>query len=299
MTFLLTSIVTFIVASTASALLGTRPFHSTMRSLYTPLILALVIGIFVFIRPSFRYVKVLSALFILTLFAFSIYQTDRAMGFMSHPNDLAVVSVLTPFVSFLFLPIIASLVVWSGSRNAILGFAVAVFFVSSRTVKRVIGVTVVVGLLGLMIVQSDSLSRGGTSRVGQWWVAVEMFKESPILGKGPYTFVDHYLSYIDYAPMWVDREIAIIPWAHNIYLEQLAERGLVGLGVFLVPLVVAWTRGSKQLRASIAAFLAMGIFDLTLLKPWVVGAYWGLVGISTWTPSVGSTSSRGEWAYWQ
>jgi O-antigen ligase len=241
----------------------------------------------------------LSSIFILTLFAFSIYQTDRAMGFMAHPNDLAIVSVLTPFVSSLLWPIVATLAIWSGSRNAVLGLVVAIFFVSPRAIKQIIGIGIVVGLLGLMVMQSDSLSRGGTSRAGQWWVAVEMFKESPLFGKGPYTFVDHYLSYIDYAPAWVDREIAFIPWAHNIYLEQLAERGLVGLGVFLVPLVMAWVRGSKQIRASLAAFLVMGIFDLTLLKPWVVGAYWGLVGIATWTPSAGLTSSRGEWAYWQ
>jgi O-antigen ligase len=90
---------------------------------------------------------------------------------------------------------------------------------------------------------------------------------------GPHTFVDHY---------WRLRPLdtAFIPWAHGFYLEQLAERGLLGLAVIVVAPSLAWRTARRPLRAAMAAFLVMGLMDLTFLKPWVMGAYAGLLTLA-------------------
>jgi len=77
------------------------------------------------------------------------------------------------------------------------------------------------------------------TRIGIYLVALEMFKESPLLGKGLHTFGEFYLPYIEkiQLPHGYTPEIAVIPWAHNLYLEILAERGLIGFAGFIAPII--------------------------------------------------------------
>ena len=89
-------------------------------------------------------------------------------------------------------------------------------------------------------------------------------------------------------------EVAYIPWAHSIYLELLAERGLVGFLAFgaLIAAMVRRTAGAVRdavsepqrlyaaaLAGSLASFLMMGVFDLTFLKDWVSLMFWLLAAL--------------------
>ena len=71
-------------------------------------------------------------------------------------------------------------------------------------------------LLGFPLATKVIRDWSDLKRLGYWAITWTMFGERPWLGQGPYTFGLFHRT----------------PWAHNLYLEILAERGLVGLTAF-------------------------------------------------------------------
>jgi hypothetical protein len=108
---------------------------------------------------------------------------------------------------------------------------------------------------------SAYLSASGSHRWSIWLVANEEWRSARITGTGPGDF-----------RFWWDerrRENSEIVNAHNLYLETLAESGVIGLGlVLLVPLslvagVVALRRRARTAtirESTVAAGAALGIF---------------------------------------
>jgi O-antigen ligase len=247
----------------------------------------------------------------------------RVRGSVPHPNDIALVPLLVPFVlsvvverrgkalsvmAALCLPLAMVTLAGSRSRNAWLGLAVAVVVWMFAAHRRRLGLMVLLSgavLFGLglafdlgglreRMASLLTLQRGG--RLGVWLVAWEMFKEAPILGQGVHVFDDFYPAYLERVslPDGYQPEVAYIPWAHSIYLELLAERGLVGFLAFgaLIAAMVRRTVGAVRgavsepqrlyaaaLAGSLASFLMMGIFDLTFLKDWVSLMFWLLAAL--------------------
>ena len=93
-------------------------------------------------------------------------------------------------------------------------------------------------------------------------------------------------------PGGVIPELGPVPWAHNLILELLAERGLFGLVTFLaltLAMIVLLFRSWRApvafeaapetrtfalgLGGSLFVFLAMSQLDLTFLKDWVLLVY--------------------------
>ena len=146
---------------------------------------------------------------------------------------------------------------------------------------------------GRTIAERGAAIRGwiaGSARGRLAAVAWSGFIERPIVGFGPGLFAEAWWR-IRGGGEWgepVPRE-GYHPWAHNLPLETLAERGVVGLAAVLLLLAVptvamrrtrrrnigaaagadAATRRAVSAAAAIGAILAMGLFDLTLLKDWV------------------------------
>ncbi|MCP5065283.1 MAG: O-antigen ligase family protein [bacterium] len=184
----------------------------------------------------------------------------------------------------------------SQSRNSWLGLVVglgcaALFSVRWRTLGIGLLGILTIGGMAFLLDLGDFASRSRTvlqpktwERLGLWMVAIEMWKEAPLLGQGAHTFVDFYPGWLDRVslPAWFTPERYSIPWAHNLYLESLAERGLLGLSGFVALLVQTGRSLLRDVRepstrtraagtlGGLAAFLAMGVFDLTLMKDWVV-----------------------------
>jgi O-antigen ligase len=247
----------------------------------------------------------------------------RIRGSLPHPNDLTMAAVFLPLALLTlarwgWLP--ARLLVGSAlllgcgaltlsqSRSAALGLLAAAssYGLLGRS-RRAVGWLLATGALlaavaiGLGIenrvtrlMRPDALARDG--RIGIWLVAWEMFSESPVLGKGAFTFGDHYSRYLETVdlPESYQPERRRIPWPHNLVLEMLAERGAIGLAGFLALLVAMGATLRRCLRAespreirqsaraaaaSFGAFLAMSLFELTFLKDWVVLAFCLLAGV--------------------
>jgi O-antigen ligase len=113
--------------------------------------------------------------------------------------------------------------------------------------------------------------------MGYWSTAWKMFLEAPLLGHGPHTFGLFHKT----------------PWAHNLYLEVLAEQGIVGLGAFIGLMVggmrMAWrvyctAVGEMRLigagvLAALIGFCCASLFELSLVRQWVVAALFILIGM--------------------
>jgi O-antigen ligase len=116
-----------------------------------------------------------------------------------------------------------------------------------------------------------------SGRTDLWATAWAMFQQAPILGNGPRTF----------------GLFNRIPWAHNLYLEVLAEQGVVGLlalgCVIVYGLFPAWQvqrAGNADARllsagalAGFIGFCSAGVVELSLSREWVVVIVFTLIGI--------------------
>jgi len=127
---------------------------------------------------------------------------------------------------------------------------------------------------------------GRTSRGRLYTVAWRTAAASPLVGCGPGLFAEawwHHQGGVAWGEIAPD--VGYMPWAHNLWLEAAAERGLFGLAAFLGLLgtwvavaVAGWRRRGIAVQA-VAPFtaavsaamglLAMGLFDLTFLKEWI------------------------------
>jgi len=124
---------------------------------------------------------------------------------------------------------------WSQSKAGwliALGMGLMAFWrlrLSSR-IKLLVVLAVMVGGLGAFFVRySAYFERGATSVVARfdyWQAAVQVIKTEPILGSGPGTFKVRYKSLK--AP-----ESEMTRLAHNDYLQQGSDSGLVGFVLYL------------------------------------------------------------------
>ena len=106
------------------------------------------------------------------------------------------------------------------------------------------------------VVRVATSSKTGVSRLNNWKIAYEGFKEKPLLGWGQenysYIFAKHFLPQMyDDAP-WYDR-------SHNFLLDWLVSGGILGLLSFLAPYgVIVWFTMRSDKISTIEKGLFMG-----------------------------------------
>lgn len=221
------------------------------------------------------------------------------------PNDILLLAVISPLL----------IVLWQGAgaltRVFILGlwllsFTCAVLLASRQGVvllfigwlcyafltapKKMLPVAIVTGVIGIAIDASLDWALLGKvkeiSRLYVWHVGWLIFLDYPITGAGPGLFKDLYAEYLFKAGYVLadlpDRRL--MPWAHNLYLEQLLERGIIGfcallcfMAVICQRLIASIRRGltehtieQKALLVSWAVLLLAAIGELTFQRLWVV-----------------------------
>jgi hypothetical protein len=143
-------------------------------------------------------------------------------------------------------------------------------------------------------VAQEPRSDGGTSlapvpRLQLWRAAFQMIVQHPWLGIGPDNFRHTYGAYLD-LPSWDDRV-----HANNLYLELLADLGVLGSAGFALVLlrpIVGLVRGLRSpltvvqglwlagLGASLLAFFVHGTLDYFLEFTPVYLLFWLIVGLA-------------------
>ncbi len=238
--------------------------------------------------------------------------------FFGVPNDLLLLALLFPFpllhlvagndrrlafASLLALVLLASCLAVYHSRSGVL-IAGLILMVGALVWRgRLIAWTLVALVLGTVL--ADYLSGFGlagkflaldtlSSRLPMWMVAWEMFLDAPWLGHGPGAYslnYDHYRGSLS-VPDWVVVDDRHVPWAHNIYLEMLAERGIVGavaLGVVVYrvfhriighfPCPGGSCGGLVAAAGALLATLLAGVGELSFSRLWVVVWIFSLMAI--------------------
>lgn len=186
-----------------------------------------------------------------------------------------------------FLALALSALVLNQTRGALLGLGAgfaAVCWLDARLRRWALPAA---GTAGGMLAVWELLPTGGRSLIsvlrfqlhqGQgfnpllarwelWSVAWRMFKDHPLLGVGPGNYNTEFAKYFQGS---LDNQ-AVWGSAHNLYLQQLAERGLVGLTVLLVVLGVfvrgAYARARREPSAwnlwAWGAWIAFLVMNLT------------------------------------
>jgi len=103
-----------------------------------------------------------------------------------------------------------------------------------------------------------------------WHTAWVMFSDRPWTGQGPGLFGDIYFAFLAKAGYVLDALPDRRPmlWAHNLYLEQLAERGIGGLlsllSLLCASVFYAWRAWRQTLNLTVCS-LAAGIFAALIM----------------------------------
>jgi O-antigen ligase len=191
------------------------------------------------------------------------------------------------------------------SRVAVLTMIISIscFFIGIHKSKAAFayGLAVLIMILmvdffmGFPLIERFIRHWDGSGRIPLWVSAWQMFLESPVVGHGPHTFGTYYSSYISnhIFPSWLFVDSRFVPWPHNLYLEVLAEEGIIGF-VALVILLYKGLSASWNLRNAIATetrilgvgsfaalvgFCFASSFELTFLRQWVVITMFMLLGV--------------------
>ncbi len=252
--------------------------------------------------------------------------SDFASPILVVPNDIAFLAVISPLsvaifccerdylvramaVASLLLSAIAISLFQSrtGILTMVVSTTVCIWFIKPRF-ALIFGALVVTlgflieGLFGFPLMAKLGAGISNT-RFSLWLAAWSMFLDAPLLGHGPQVYGLLLQSYVydldlpNWEPLanlvrpWPRNVMA--PWPHNLYLEVLAEQGVIGL-VALAALLVSALRLGWKLRESarshvrvygIAAVSALlgfcfaGILELSFIRLWVIIAMFSLVAI--------------------
>lgn len=248
---------------------------------------------------------------------------SRVAGGLAHPNQLAgFLVLLLPFTLagastgrrmrplYVVAAALALLgVYFSFSRAALVALAVVPLVLLRG--RRMI---VVLPLLALLVAAAApdlleqrfaTLTQEGSvvaSRIDIWTTAAHIWSENPVAGVGLGGFPEAYAEAQVAGKLFLpSTSLEPPPHAHNLFLNSLAEQGLVGL-VALLALLVAALRNAVRLRrhhdpfiatvgnaalATVAAFVVHNAFDTTLLEG--TGIYLlGLLGLVSAVSAIGS-----------
>lgn len=198
-------------------------------------------------------------------------------------GGLALAGVYLSFSRGALLALLAIPLVFLGVRRSLLFFPVALAIL----------LTVIPGVLKERFA---TLTAGGgetATRLNIWNAAEKIWSAHPVLGVGPGGFPQAYTEANIPGKAFLPSTIfQPPPHAHDLFLNLLAEQGLIGLTAFLLLLGLAlaglararhsterWIRlTAVALMAMIAVFLVHNLFDVTLIEG--TGQYvWALLGV--------------------
>ncbi len=158
---------------------------------------------------------------------------------------------------------------WSGSKAGwlialVMGVAILFKFPLKRVTQLfLLGVFLTLGLFGFFLKYEDYFRRGATStsaRFDYWSAAVRTFQKHPVLGTGPGTFMAEYRK--------LKRpESEMTRLAHNDYLQQASDSGLVGFALFFAIVsgsVIVLYRNSHPRESKLKYAIWLGVFGWAL-----------------------------------
>lgn len=238
---------------------------------------------------------------------------NRMVGPYKNPNDLATYLMVAGLVVISLLLdakqkaslamrvlalLLAVCLLWVHPRGALLGFltGLTLFLVLNWRSKRIFTglIRAMLACLGLylllspisfktLLTFSDASSQ---ERIFMWGTGWNMFLAQPLFGHGVNTFMANYQAY-------ASDHTAFPAYAHNCFLQTMAEIGLVGFAAFLgflASLGALCRRGLSAspafravlagLAAGLCGFLVQSFFDTNLYVVRQAVLFWTLAGMT-------------------
>lgn len=207
-----------------------------------------------------------------------------------------------------FVTLVAAGLAMTLSRGGWLGFGAGLAFYALRSVRTLTYLLVIVAVLALILGSSGGLKGEFLRRIQEiptdnridvWKTTLNMVKAYPVVGVGAGVFPYVYERYM------VEGAPPGITFAHNIFLNVLAEMGVIGLAAFLVLMFVTG-RAAMRLRntgvafhrALVAAFLGVMVHqqvDIPILMVDVGFLFWLIVGmITAYSSALAGTARAAE-----
>jgi O-antigen ligase len=201
------------------------------------------------------------------------------------------------------------------SRGALMGLAAVPFvFLRGRRLLLVVpfvAVAVLVISPGLVTERFATANQSGgdlATRMDFWNAGEHIWEGHPVLGVGLGGFPAAYSqARVPGKQFLPDSVLEPPPHAHNLFIQMLAEEGVLGLLALLAVLGVAvrmaielrrhaerWVRvlGSAML-AALVAFLVHNMFDVTLVQETGID-FWAMLGLLSALTSIAATRSEDE-----
>lgn len=181
---------------------------------------------------------------------------ERFIGYYGHPLHYGgVISfvIITCFAIAIFhnkkfayyLPVLLTGLAMSGSRSYFLGVAGAILVITAWKSRKVLLYTTLSIPLFFITYSAifpafkdrlfNRIQFDLAGRLKYWEVAWDTFKENPFFGIGYEQF-----TYV-LRPLFEQRIVSLPAHAHNLYMQELAEGGLVGL-ILIIFMVVYFSR---------------------------------------------------------
>lgn len=236
-------------------------------------------------------------------------ETLRLAGGIGDPNELAALlvpalaitvgllaSTRSPpvrlgLVTMLFVIALALLMTQSRGGLVALGVTLVIApLLAGPARPRVLAVVLSIGALAIsyytVVAPPEQLERitsfaagGGTGRQDLWTISLEMFGDRPVLGVGAGNFVVVEPRYAvgDINLQRADLVVDTPRGAHNTYLHEVTELGLVGGAIFAVVLLGGLAIGLRAARS----FARTGDRELELVARSVVIAVLGMLAAFT------------------
>jgi O-antigen ligase len=195
------------------------------------------------------------------------------------------------YSSILFLAIILAFCIFhTYSRGTWLGVLAALMLMLSIS-RRLVVISILfifTGVLLLVPVFREILFSifrfgGDADRFKYWQAAIAMFKENPFLGKGLGTFMANFSRYLPQK---------LISYAHNCFLQILAESGIFSLIAFLGFVCSVLYAGIKKFFSAknpillggvcgLSGFLVHSLFEVSLYSLPLAVLFWLWIGMVT------------------
>ncbi|MGH8498329.1 MAG: O-antigen ligase family protein, partial [Methylococcales bacterium] len=250
----------------------------------------------------------------------AVWINEANITFLHVPNDVAMLMILSPFSLAAFVQNPAGIMRVPGIISVAVNVAVAVIYQSRLSVillALALGIVwsfrvgrkkfLAGGLVFFTLLLTVDLLGGGSllakfastwgSRLPLWIISWCMFLKKPFFGNGPGSYLLGFhecLAGVTQDDWLFSKEPNIAPWAHNLYLEVLAEHGLAGFFSLIIMLAYTivcnyrvlsklqgWIRPlNMSILASLIAFCVAAIFELSLWRQWVTLLLATLMGLA-------------------
>jgi O-antigen ligase len=244
---------------------------------------------------------------------------ETSITFLKVPNDIIYITFSIPLLGYIFSTekfisliaigiyffIITSVIVIYRSRLSLIIIAIYMIMYLILYEKKLSVIISILLVFILFCVGVDAitgfsmlhrlLSSWGASRIPLWIAAWILFMKCPFVGHGPGIFLLKYKEILEeyHLSKLLLADPRLMPWAHNLYLESLAETGIISFIFFISLILLSYNSLIKVLRlgarglnlqayplmSMLIAFNFAAFFELSFWRQWVPVVFFLIIGV--------------------